>query len=319
MTSAAAGGEAAPAPAGDDFRMLLISPVHNEANHIEQVVRAVAAQRRPPDSWVIVDDGSIDGTAEKLEALVADVPFARLVRTPPNYTVDEGDRNAAGGPDRAWNYGLAQVDHREYTHVGKLDGDIVLAPEYLEQLLGRFRDEPELGMAGGAVTEWREDRWWTMPTPADHVTPQARLYSVACFDAIGGMPPYMGADVITTVYAKMRGYRTRTFADLPIRHLRPMATADGVRRGRKRQGAYQYIVHYPFAWILLRALVVAVRFRPRGLSGLWYLQGYIEAALKRTQRVEDPEWRVFARAEQRARFRAGVRRALGRLGRGGDR
>ena len=136
------------------------------------------------------------------------------------------------------------------------------------------------------------------------------------FDAIGGMPARMGADVITTVYAKMRGYRTQTFRDLPVRHLRPMATADGVRRGRRRQGAYQYIVYYPVTWALLRALVVAARFRPYGLSGFWYLQGYLGAALSRSARVDDPEWRAFARAEQRERSRAGIRRSLKRL-RGG--
>ena len=108
----------------------------------------------------------------------------------------------------------------------------------------------------------------------------------------------MGADVITTVYAKMRGYRTQTFRDLPVRHLRPMATADGVRRGRKRQGAYQYIVYYPVTWALLRALVVAARFRPYGLSGFWYLQGYLGAALSRSARV-DRVARVRARRAAR--------------------
>ena len=319
MTSVGGRG-AAPAPAGpaprDGNRLLLISPVRNEADHLEQVVRAVAAQRRPPDAWIIVDDGSTDGTAERLEELTAGLPFVTVARTPRGYTRDAGDRNAAGGPDRAWNYGLSLVDRRAFTHLGKLDGDIVLPPEYLEGMLERFRAEPGLGMAGGTVTEWRENRWWTMPTPPEHVTAPARIYSLACFEAIGGMPPYMGADMITTIYAQMRGYRTRTLADLPVRHLRPMATAAGVRRGRKRQGAYQYVVHYPLAWILLRSLVVAGRFRPYGLSGLWYLEGYLGAARRRVPRVEDPEWRDFARAEQRARFRAGVRRAIRRRGDG---
>ena len=156
MTSAKAAPEAPSAPTPDGFRVLLISPVHDEADHIERVVRAVAAQTRRPDAWMIVDDESADGSAELLAAMVAlSPPFARLVRTPPGYTLDEGDRNAAGGPDRAWNYGLSQVRHREFTHIGKLDGDIVLPPNYLEQMLDRFRAEPSLGMAGGAVTEWR--------------------------------------------------------------------------------------------------------------------------------------------------------------------
>ena len=50
-----------------------------------------------------------------------------------------------------------------------------------------------------------------MPTPPDHATPQARLYSRECFEAIGGMPPFMGADMITNFRAQMHGYRTVTF------------------------------------------------------------------------------------------------------------
>jgi poly-beta-1,6-N-acetyl-D-glucosamine synthase len=290
-------------------RVLLISPVRNEAAHIADVVAGVAAQERPPDTWLVVDDGSTDGTAERLEALLSELPFARLVRTPPLYTQDSGDRNAAGGPDRAWNFGLEHVDLREYSHVGKLDGDIVLPPDYLSGLIERFRAEPQLGMAAGSVTELREGEWWTMPTPADHVTAPARLYSRECFEAIGGMPPYMGADMITTIYAKMRGFATRTFTELPVRHLRPMGTADGLRRGRERQGAYQYVVHYSLAWILLRSFAVAIRFRPYGISGAWFLLGYLKAAANRMPRVEDPEWKAFARAEQRRK----IRRVAGRL------
>jgi hypothetical protein len=119
----------------------------------------------------------------------------------------------------------------------------------------------------------------------------------------------MGADVITAIYAKLRGFTTRTYVELGVKHLRPMATADGVRRGRKRQGAYQYVVQYHPLWILARSLLVGARFKPYALSGWWFLLGYIEAALGPTRPVEDPAFRAFIRREQRER----VGRALDRL------
>ncbi len=271
---------------------------------------SLARRTRPPSGWSSTTAPPIS-TTEKLAALEPELPFLRVVHTPTNFTVDSGDRNAAGGPDRAFNFGLEQVgDWRSYSHLGKLDGDIELPPEYLETLLERFAAEPELGIAAGCVTELRDGEWWTMPTPPDDATPQARLYTRECFEAIGGMPPYLGADVITVTYAKLRGFRTRTFFDLPYRHLRPMGSNDGERRGRRREGRYQYIVHYRPLWVLLRALVVARRFRPYGTSGLWFLAGYVEAAVRRIPRVPDPEYRAFARAEQRRRMRGGVRKLL---------
>ena len=56
-------------------RILIISPVRNEAAHIERVVRAVAAQELPPARWIVVDDRSDDGTLEILRRLEPEVPF----------------------------------------------------------------------------------------------------------------------------------------------------------------------------------------------------------------------------------------------------
>ncbi len=294
-----------------DSRVLLISPVHNEAQHLGAVIEGVLAQTRPPDLWLIVNDDSVDETAEIAAQATQQAPFIRLVSTPAGYTGASGDRNAAGGPDRAFNFGLEEVEWTSYTHVGKLDGDIVLPPDYLAGILSRFEQEPALGIAGGAILELRKNNWRRIPTPLDHPTAPARIYSTDCFRAIGGMPPYMGADVITTMYAKLRGFTTRTFPELGVRHLRPLATADGVRRGRMRQGAYQYLVHYHPLWIVARSLLVGARFKPYGLSGWWFLRGYLQAALGPKRPVSDPELRAFIRAEQRER----VTRVLRRLAR----
>lgn len=288
-------------------RLLLISPVRDEAAHVDAVVAGVESQVRPPDLWLVVDDGSGDGTRERFEAHARRLPYLRVVATPPEHTRDQGDRLAAAAPDRAWNYGLRQVDGSQFTHLGKLDGDIVLPPEFLAGMLERFREDRRLGMAGGAIVEPEGEGWKRLRTPADHVTAPARLYSRECFEAIGGMPERLGADVITTTYAKLRGYGTATFAELEVRHLRHIGTAQGALRGRARHGAYQWIVHYSPAWVLMRALMVALRFRPYGLSGAWYLGGYLRAALSGVPRVEDPEFRAFVRAEQRARAARALR------------
>jgi poly-beta-1,6-N-acetyl-D-glucosamine synthase len=283
-------------------RVLLISPLRDEAEHVDAVVAGVESQTRPPDLWIVVDDDSTDGTRERLEAHAARLPYLRIVSTPAGHTSDDGDRLAAAAPDRAWNFGLRQVDPGEFTHLGKLDGDIVMPPGYLAAMLDRFQADPRLGMASGGIFELRGEGWQLLPTPLDFVSGACRLYSRACFEAIGGMPERLGADAITITYAKLRGFRTASFVDLEVHHLRPHGTAQGALRGHARHGAYQYIVHYTAAWILLRAAMVAIRQRPRGLSGLWLLGGYLGAALRGVQRVEDPRFRAFMRAEQRARM-----------------
>jgi hypothetical protein len=280
-------------------RLLVVSPVHDEAEHIERVARALAAQRRPPDAWVVVDDASTDGTYERLAAVAHELPFLTLLRAPA----------APSGPDtlalanevRAFNHGLASVDVETFTHVAKLDGDVELPPEWYEVLLVRFAADPRLGLACGQLEEGPEGARANIPIPAHHVHGAVKLYSLPCFHAIGGLQPRLGWDTIDEAYARMHGYTTRSYEDLVAVHHRPFATRDGALRGRARHGTCAYISHQSLPWVAARAMKVSCAHRPVGLSGAAFLYGYLSAALGPTTRVEDPALRRFVRRELRAR------------------
>jgi biofilm PGA synthesis N-glycosyltransferase PgaC len=112
-------------------RMLIITPMRNEADHIEGVARALAAQTRPPSLWVVVNDNSTDATGEIAARLAAELDFMKVVSTPANFTVKSADRLAVAAAPRAFNFGLAAVDGlADFTHIGKLDGDVELSPDY---------------------------------------------------------------------------------------------------------------------------------------------------------------------------------------------
>ncbi len=116
----------------------------------------------------------------------------------------------------------------------------------------------------------------------------------------------MGADVITTIYAKLRGYTTRTYPELAVRHLRPMATADGVAAGacaRARISTSSTTTRCGSSPARLSS--------PSASSHAGYRAGGSCVATwrrrwARPQAVADPEFRAFTRNEQRER----VRRAL---------
>ena len=109
-------------------RVLIVSPVKNEAAHLEAVIRAVAAQDFPPARWIVVDDGSSDGTPAIARRLAADIPFMDVL----DEGVGRGGRDplAEGAAPKAFNRGLALADLGEFTHVMKLDGDVELPPDY---------------------------------------------------------------------------------------------------------------------------------------------------------------------------------------------
>jgi glycosyltransferase involved in cell wall biosynthesis len=282
-------------------RLLVISPVRNEAAHIERVVLAMAAQTRRPDLWILVDDHSTDETAAILAKLAEQIDFISVLSSPPRSGPVTKDRLAVALEARAFNFALSSVAWETFTHVAKLDGDIELPPRYFELLLGEFEAEPGLGLAGGILREGdgsqgREDK------PSDyHVRGALKCYTTVCLSAIGGIEERLAWDTNDEIFARLRGFRTHTITGLVALHLRPCASADGLLRGIARHGRCAYVSHFPPFWVSLKAIELGLR-PPYVLSGVVFLGGYLRAALARAPRVEDREFRRFIRRELRGRL-----------------
>lgn len=280
--------------------LLLVSPVYNEGANLERTAAALAAQTRPPDRWLVIDDGSSDDTLALARRLEREIDFMSVAEAPRGQAPGV-DNLALAREARAFNAGLELCGWRDYELIGKLDGDVELPPEWFAALIERFRRDPRLGLAGGRLAEPDRHGWRTIPIPAHHVHGAVKLYSRDCLAAIDGVPARLGWDTIDETYARMRGFETRSYPELVARHHRPYGSADGRLRGRARHGECAWILHYGFPWVALRSLKVA-RVPPRGLSGLAFLGGYLGAAARRVPRVEDPEFRRFVRGELRARM-----------------
>lgn len=302
-------------------RLLVVSPVRNERAHIEIVAQALARQTRRPDLWIVADDGSTDGTGDLLDDLAAAIAFMRVLHDDraggPDPPVQ--DRLALAAEARAFNRALAAVRDERFTHIAKLDGDTELPPRYFEVLLERFAADDRLGLAGGVYADPtpEQDGWKVVSIPSEyHVPGSLKCYSRACFESIGGIQERLGWDTLDETYARMRGFRTRSFTDLVALHHRPWGSADGTLRGRARHGQCAYIANFTPVWVSLRAFKLAAT-RPRGLSGLAFLYGYVRSAFDGTRRADDPQLRKFVRSELRGRILTGVRaRARRPLARG---
>lgn len=281
-------------------RLLIVSPVYNEASHLERTARAVAAQSRPPNSWVIVDDGSTDDTLTVARRLEGEMDFVTVLEAPQGVAAGS-DNLALARPVIAFNLGLDHAGWRSFDFVGKLDGDVELPPEWFEELLDRFDTDPRLGLAAGRLAEQGPSGWKLIPIPATHIHGAVKLFRRDCLEEIGGVPDRLGWDTIDETYARMRGYETRSFPELVARHHRPWGSADGRLRGRARHGECAWILHYGAGWVTLRSLKVA-RVPPVGLSGMAFLYGYCRAAVRGVPRVDDREFRRFVRSELRTRM-----------------
>src|SRR4051812_12369792 len=129
------------------LKYVLITPAKNEAAFIEQTIRSVIRQTALPVKWVIVSDGSTDGTDEIVKPYAAQYEWIQLLRMP-----DRTERDFAGKVG-AFNAGYARVRDLNYDVIGNLDGDITVEPDYFAFLLEKFQVIPDLGVAGTPFVE----------------------------------------------------------------------------------------------------------------------------------------------------------------------
>jgi glycosyltransferase involved in cell wall biosynthesis len=131
----------------ESLSYVIITPARNEAPFIELTLKSMVAQTHPPLKWVIVSDGSTDGTDEIVKRYLPANPWIELVRMP-----ERKERNFAGKV-HAFNAGLDRVEDLEFNIVGNLDADVSFEPDHFQYLIGRMGENPQLGVAGAPFRE----------------------------------------------------------------------------------------------------------------------------------------------------------------------
>lgn len=275
--------------------LVLITPVKDEIETIQRMVESVLQQTVPPQEWVIIDDGSTDGTRELLQSLAASASSIKLLALPPSQ-----GRSLGGRVVSLIERGLENLTADDWTHWAKVDADLVLAPHYFERILGRFETEPELGIASGkpllpaGAGSWRA-HW----TPDSYPLGMARIYRRACWNDIGGLMRGRQFDIVDVYTARFKGWQTASLGETSVRLLRRVdARMPHPLRRRKETGADLYAIGYHPAYFLMRAARIALEERPFLLTGLAMLWGYLGAAIRGERKVAADLFR-FVRGEQR--------------------
>jgi glycosyltransferase involved in cell wall biosynthesis len=280
----------------------VVTPVRNEEGNLPRLAAALAAQTVLPEAWVVVDDGSTDGTPRLLAELAAQHPWVR----PAGRAGGDGAGLAAGRREgRAldgFRDGLPSIAE-PVDVVIKVDADVDFDPDYCERLLERFAAEPALGIASGTCYEL-EDGAWTRRTKADTtVWGASRAYRWECLPDVVALESRMGWDGLDELSVQLRGLRTATFTDLPFRHHR----AEGGREHSPLHhgdalGRASWYMGYRPSYLAMRALYRARR-QPAALAMLW---GYGSAALRREPRCPNPA--LVSAIRDRQRLRVALRR-----------
>lgn len=278
---------------------VLITPARNEADYIEQTLKSVIAQTAKPLKWVIVSDGSTDGTDEIVLNYAAKYEWIELMRMP-----ERKERHFAGKV-YAFNAGYEKVKDINYDVIGSLDADISFDDsEYFSFLLRQFGASMELGVAGTPFREGTQQYDYRFAS-TEHVSGACQLFRRECFENIGGYVPLRvgGIDLVAVLTARMQGWTTKTFIDkVCVHHKKTQSGKHSSVKAIFRSGYHDYLMGGHAAWQIFRSTYHMTR-KPYIIGGISLLAGYLTAILTRTERPVSRELIEFRKKEQLLRLK----------------
>ncbi|MGA2622482.1 MAG: glycosyltransferase family A protein [Bacteroidota bacterium] len=274
---------------------VVITPARNEEQYIRFTINSVLNQAVKPKLWIIVDDGSDDRTADVVAEASARVPWIRVFRN---------QRTGVRAPGRnvvdAFNRGLAEVDC-PFDFLVKLDADLDFESDYFEKLLRKFEEDPKLGIAGGYCATTSGSTVKLDSSPEYHVRGATKMYRRECFEQIGGLVPAMGWDGLDELKAMMLGWRTRSFRDLILVHLRPTGKETGLMRYAWKWGKSYYFMGYDPLFVFGSGVLKFAR-KPYVLFGCTIITGYVFSFFTGAKVIDDKDLVKFIRRFQRSRI-----------------
>ena len=288
---------------------MVISPVRNEAQHLERTIQSVVQQTVRPFQWLLVNDGSTDETSAIIERYASQYPWIVPVHR------NDRDRNASGTGVQeskanrgkrareakeieAFYAGYERLADSDWEFLVKLDGDLSFDSDYFEKCFVEFGADPKLGIGGGVICHLVNDQLQVEPTPQFHVRGATKIYRRACWEQIGGVIRGAGWDTLDEVKANMLGWSTRTFPDLKVAHYRPTGAANGAWQNSVKVGTWSYISGYHPLYMVVRCARWALE-RPYLVGAAGLLYGFLLGYIRRIPRTEDQMVRYVRNQQMR--------------------
>ncbi|MFZ0760690.1 MAG: glycosyltransferase family A protein [Candidatus Sulfotelmatobacter sp.] len=282
----------------DRCKYVIVSPVRDEEKFVEGTIKSIVGQSIRPSEWIIVNDGSTDRTGDIVDGYARQHPWIRVCHLP-----NRGFRKPGGGVVEAFNEGYKALRCDDWEFIVKLDGDLILAPDYFERCLDRFREDRRLGIGGGSIYHVLDGKESVEHNPQFHVRGATKIYRRECWEAIGGLWVAPGWDTIDEVKANMLGWTSRTFPEIKLHHQRLTGTAESRWKDLVKIGRARYVSGYHPLFMASSCILRSFR-QPYLWGSAAIVYGYASGYLRRLPRVNDPLFIKYIRGQQ-------VRRLLG--------
>ena len=268
----------------DSRKYVVISPCRDEAEYMKRTLESVVNQKLTPTLWLIVDDGSTDGSKEILADYERDYEFIKVMSRE-----NRGFRSVGPGVIDAFYAGLQTVDLDKFQYICKLDLDLELPDTYFLTLIEKMEADPRLGSCSGKPYNEVNGKWVSERRGDEMSVGMTKFYRRDCFIQIGGFIREVMWDAIDCHKSRQLGWKTASWdqSELNFLHLRVMGSSqNGVLTGRARHGFGQYYMGTGIVYMLMTCMYRAIEY-PILIGGAAMFYGYVKAMFKRNLRNPD--------------------------------
>lgn len=281
-----------------DSKYIIITPAKNEEKFIEKTIQSVIKQTVLPLRWIIVDDGSTDGTAEIVKKYLNDYPFIKLVQR------EKSNQRHFGNKVYAIRRGFEEVKDIDYDFYCNLDADVSFEPDYFEFLLSKFKENPKLGICGGKVYDLIDGKFIPQKYENHSVAGPIQFFRKECYESFGGYQPFQIGfiDGHAEISARKNGWITQTFPELIVKHYKPAGTAKGSLWKIKFEGGkFEYRFGYLYVYHLIRNLSTIKSFSSLK-AAIASILGYLVCLIKREEKLVNSDFIRYVHFEQKERI-----------------
>ena len=287
---------------------IVITPARNEADQVKELVSCMRASTFQPDCWLVVDDGSTDGTGDLFRKYGADLDYLKIhrIESRSGYMGFHYSEVVRLGFDEISDL----VDSTDY--IGILDADIRYGPNFWRLLKDAQNDE-NIGITGAvAVVAKNEDYFMEHFQRIDLPLAGRVLVKGKCFREIGGAPYSRSPDSTMCVLAKIEGWKTVLLEDVYAETTRPTDYKSEYDAVGKSRGKRAWNMHQPLLQVLIRT--VAYTFTEGLRYAGNYFKGYVEEWKNGGEQYPDERVRRYYRTERTKEWlRSFFARLSGRL------
>jgi len=266
----------------------IIIPAHNEEQFISLTLDSLLNQTVLPNKIIVVNDNSMDKTAEIVLAFAEKNTFISLIEKKSDAIHLPGSKVI-----QAFHEGEKHIDDN-YDFIVKADADLIFPNNYFETIIQHFQSDATIGMVGGFAYIEKNGEWFLENlTDKDHIRGAFKAYRKGCFKQIGGLKPAMGWDTVDELLCKFYNWKVVTDQSLHVKHLKPTG-ANYNKTARYKQGEAFYRLGYGFTITFIASLKLALR-KNKPLLFIDYMNGFWKAKSSNIELLVSEEQAKFIR------------------------